>query len=905
MRTEAQRISPPLLCILIMLLLVISDLQSQETDPKNHAVSLRANQLPLITAVLDIANQANVSVTYSDQLVEDKIITCNFQGLPLNTALSVILENTGVAFKWVKKDRLVLLPIENIRFTLSGYILDAETQEALPFANISVKGLSIGTISTREGHFTLFNLPNASCELTVDYMGYASQTIAIDPASVSERLLIQLNSTVHLANAVNVSAENDKIIKISTTPSKLTISPQNVAILPFLGDKDIFRSLQLMPGVLSGNDGDAGLYIRGGLPTENLVQLDGITLYHLDHSLGFLSAFNNDAVKDVQVYKGGFPAKYGGRVSGVIDMTAKNGNLRKPAIQIGVNRLSASLLAETPLFGKGALMIAGRRSYTTHLLGTIYKRNIDALSPQLDTLVPTARLRADTSTFSNYYDLHGKFTLFPSENSLLSWSYYQGGDEGDLNQSTSVNGPFFVEALRLISNSTGRSNANWGNRGYSFKWAQQLTPRFNHVIVGAYSNYFTKEILDVYLRQSLVLLDSTGGIDSTLQSSTTNSDFNSKSNLIDRSLRSESIWLIHPDHKLEFGLEASSLNINNRSTSNSTFYSSILQGDSTRSETFSQKAQQSLMSAYLQDSWQLTERWHATIGLRSSYNLKLKKNFLEPRIAVNYNLNDNLILKSAFGEYHQFVFQVDDTLRRISQPITWDAADNSSFKPVESRHFVLGSQYSHEVFLIDLEFYHKQLDGLFADALIIGETPEGILNLHKGYSQGFDLLIQKKSGSLTGWLSYGYNQNRIRRTANGQMVTVPTLQEKPHNFKLVLNKQVKRWQLTTSWHYASGKPYTIPQFKTTVIDSNTTSTSLVPASNYDGLRLPASHRLDMAIMRFFKAKAVHGTISLSVVNVYNRKNIWLRFFDLSEGLIASGDVLSLGRTPTLSLELTF
>ena len=210
--------------------------------------------------------------------------------------------------------------------TISGIVKSAENEERLPFADVIIKGTSQGTSTNVDGYFALIDMPDSALTLQVLYVGYHPTEIEI-PAGTTDlnNLAIALQSGVILDEVV-VSGKSFKVMNATEGISTVQISPAQLALLPNVGEVDIFRSLQLLPGVSGSNESSSGLYVRGGTPDQNLVLLDGMTVYNVDHFFGFFSAFNADAVKDVQLYKGAFPAKYGGRLSSVVDLTGKTGS---------------------------------------------------------------------------------------------------------------------------------------------------------------------------------------------------------------------------------------------------------------------------------------------------------------------------------------------------------------------------------------------------------------------------------------------------------------------------------------------------------------------------------------------------------------------------------------------------
>ena len=333
---------------------------------------------------------------------------------------------------------------------LTGIVTNAKSGETLPAANVVVKGTSIGTATNVDGYFTLLNLPSKKFTLNVFYVGCHPLEMEIDLDKIDGRLNVEMQPSNIEIDEVYVSAKAYKMIKATEGVSATRVSPIDLKTLPSFGQVDVFRSLQLLPGISGTNESSSGLYVRGGTPDQNLVLLDGMTVYNVDHFFGFFSAFNADAIKDIQMFKGGYPAKYGGRISSVVDLTGKNGDPNNFHMSGGVNLLDAHASVEIPLWGKGSILLAGRRSYTDFIESSLYNNIYDMLSnnqseqetTQNTPIGPGGGFGGGRGGFGNFqqpqatttrptfyfYDLNGKITYRPTDKDNLSLSFYNGKD---------------------------------------------------------------------------------------------------------------------------------------------------------------------------------------------------------------------------------------------------------------------------------------------------------------------------------------------------------------------------------------------------------------------------------------------------------------------------------------------
>ena len=390
---------------------------------------------------------------------------------------------------------------------ISGIIVDMDNLEPLPYANVVLQGLNRGITSNSDGHFVLVDVPAEPCSLIVSYIGYRTARIGYDNSAPGRHLDIRLKMEALNFQGVDVIADEYQIIKSSGEEiSKVTLSPRQLALLPNMGEVDIFRSLQLLPGISSTGDGSSGINVRGGSSNQNMILLDGMNIYHVDHFFGMFSAFNADAIKDVQVYKGGFPAKYGGRLSSVIDMTGKNGDLTRRQFGLGANLMSTQLLYETPIIMGGSWLLSFRRSYSDFMSSPFFDKMYEFVTG--DDEVPTNNRRQVNPNNPNqneafqqqifptfyFYDLHNKVTFTPGNKDVISISMYGGRDflnESRETQNVRVRpggggfggggggGGFGGGGGQQTITRIDDNNTDWGNLAVSLRWNHRWTDRFS------------------------------------------------------------------------------------------------------------------------------------------------------------------------------------------------------------------------------------------------------------------------------------------------------------------------------------------------------------------------------------------------------------------------------------------
>ena len=779
---------------------------------------------------------------------------------------------------------------EQDRTTISGVVKDKESGETLPFANVFVKDTNIGTTTNADGFFTLFDIPSETSTIQVQYLGYKVETLVLTPEMVKGKITILLIPDNNQLDEVVVSNDSgQQIVKMNKSVSQISLSPKKLASIPNLGEKDIFRAIQLLPGVSGTNESSSGLYVRGGTPDQNLVLLDGFTVYHVDHFYGFFSAFNSGALKDIQLFKGGFPAEYGGRISSVLDLTGKTGNSNKLSLSAGLSLVSANATVEIPIGEKANLLIAGRRSYTDILKSGLYNSIFDLYNDSNQTNgnnLPNFNgfQQNQTQPSFYFYDLNTKFSYKPSDKDIISVSVYNGED--NLDSSRENQNTFGSGTEERTINSDIEDLLNWGNWGSSVRWARQWSDKLYTNVVGAYSNYFSqrKRINDI----SIQLADSTN---------TNKSGLVEDNNLKDFTLRIHNEYKVNSKHSLEFGGQL---------TMNEVEYNYILNDSIT---VIDQKDKGLLKTAYLQDKWTPTEKLNIVGGIRATHFDVTDQIYYEPRLSVSYKVNDKVKFKGAWGKYYQFVNRI------VREDVTQGSRDfwllaNKENSPISfSQHFILGTSYEVDDWLFDVEFFEKEMTGLTEFSLrfqsALGTDPNDQLFFEgTGISRGVDFLIQKKVGKYTGWLGY---------TLSEVVHTFPDLSNNPfyslndqrHEFKIVNVLKAGRWDLGATWVYGSGKPYTAPNGLYTITLLDGTETEYVSIGEKNGLRIDPYHRLDLSATYNFNLGSGKGEMGLSIFNLYNKTNTWYNEFEVLDNQVTETNVNYIGFTPSLFFNVSF
>ncbi|PWK80621.1 outer membrane receptor protein involved in Fe transport [Mucilaginibacter oryzae] len=813
--------------------------------------------------------------------------------------LALQAANTGLKAKEIEAPKA---KPKHFLINVNGRVIDQQTGESLPSASVKIRGTDLSTMTNSDGYFTLFRVPSDTSVVEVSYTGFQTDYFRLSSDKLNSPLICGLFPSLNSLNEVTITGKKSGVMNTdSRQVGVLQLSPANLDKLPTMGDKDILRAFQLMPGVAGTNESSSGAYVRGGTPDQNLVVLDGFTIYQVDHLYGFFSAFNASAVKDVQMYKGGFTSKYGGRLSSVTEINGKEGNKNETNIGTDLSLLSASGYLETPLSDKSTLLLAVRRSYQ----GPFYNKIFNQFN-QTSTTQGGGGGRpgggfggggfANQITPSSYfYDFDAKYTYTISQKDKVSWSLYTGTDKTDNSRDLGL--PSF-----LSSGSSGISITDYtkyGNLGSSIKWFRQWNKKLYSNNYITYSSYFN----DRNRSSSGFSQIDTNGISHTLSNGTLETN-----NLKDVGYKSEWEWTASNKYKLLFGGFASYKKIDYEYTQNDT------------SKLINQHNSAMLAGFYTELAIDPNNKFHIQPGLRASYFGPTTKPYFEPRLSASYNLSDQITLKGATGQFYQFENQV------IRQDVLggnrnfWVLSNNANIPVSQARHFILGASYENDGFLFSLEGYYKTLNGLtqytVQQTRPAGAGGGGFMNFNQnqtieekfyegtGRTRGIELLVQKKMGRYTGWISYTLGKAQNKFSAYGDNY-YDADQDVRHEFKSINMYHYQRWNFAATFLFSTGHPYTAPLSTYTVKTVDGNAITYINLSDKNAERLPAYHRLDLSasydLLKIDGRKV--GSIGFSLFNVYNHVNSWYREYQLQNNQVITTNVNYLGFTPNLTLSL--
>jgi ferric enterobactin receptor len=847
------------------------------------------NDVSLDKAFTRLMNKYNIDIDYNKERAKEIYITHLFEETSADEVIDILIReaNTKVRENFFSFDingpMSVRVSEENVGsqkkatitykkytgepqkkdFTLTGMIRDRNTGESLPFVNMITKNGRIVTQSNVDGYFTLVKVPTDTSLITLNYLGYKPLPIYLNPSMPTKDVIIEMEpSTLTTLQEIQVKGEKD-VLSATEKVSMLKLTPARIATLPNMGEKDMFRAFQLLPGISAANENAAGMYVRGGTPDQTLVLFDGFTVYNVDHLYGFFSAFNNNAIKDIQLYKGGFEAKYGGRLSAAAEITGKEGNRKRFSAGLDLSLLSANAYVETPIGDKFTVLVAARRSYQGliyNLVSSKFKTSTSSTNsvPTVGLGGGVGRFGSNSNTPSSYfYDLNSKITYHPNDKDIFTFSIYNGGD--------------------VVDNS----------RKNSLKWSRTFNNRLYGNSMVSYSNYYSQRNLTNQASRTL-----SDGTTSSFQAGTIENN-----SLNDFSFKSDYEWKLNNTNDLEFGTHLTHFNIIYNYSQNDTV--KIVNNNDFGNQ----------YTAYVQNRIKLGNRLSIVPGIRATFYSPTSKFYFEPRLSASFSLTEKIKLKAATGQYYQFTKRViREDLSNGSRDF-WVLANNSNIPVSSSQHYILGTSYETDHFLFDVEGYYKPLQDITEFTLrynTIGRQINASENYYigSGLAKGIDFLLQKKSGKYNGWIGYTLGETTHNISIYGTN-DYPASNNVTHEFKIVNMYKWRKWDFALTWIYASGRPYTSPQgaYQLTLPDGSTKN--YVTAGSKNAERLPDYHRIDASATYNFKWDVMKGSLGFSLFNLYNRSNVWYKTFDISSGTIASTDITYLNLTPNISFSLKY
>ncbi len=773
--------------------------------------------------------------------------------------------------------------------TISGYVEDASTGERIIGAAIYETNFSkYGTFTNEYGFFSL-TLPKGKYHLKVSYVGYKPLDTTLD-IEVSKQITFKLHSATELEQVVVTSYKNE--IQSSQT-GRIRVPLKQIKSLPVIfGEQDLLKALQLLPGVKGGVEGSSGIFVRGGSPDQNLILLDGVPVYSLSHMGGMFSIFTPEAIKEVTLYKSGFPARFGGRLSSVIDVRMKDGNMKKLTGSTSIGLISSKATIEGPIIkNKSSFIISFRRTYYD-LIARPFIRKLGSTNSEQNG--PNFYSKTNDKTDAGYffYDFYAKANYKINSKNRIYLSIYAGNDKLFVKNSTYNLSIEKSTSDTSIYNSSSKFTTAWGNQIVAFRWNRALTDKMFVNTTLTYSR-FSLGMRDDYFDYNY---------DSPSRSSVNSQGYNNYDLFVqDLALNNDFTFQPTDNHYVRFGVQG----IYHTFLPGELSYGVTDQYDSVKTSIDTAYGYQRLYApegaAYFEDNVKIGSKVRMNLGMRVSMFRIRGKTFhsIEPRISGSYKFSDKLSVKLSYAQMTQYLHLLPNNTFLLPLDMWLPATDKVI--PEFSQQIAGGVWWLLPNNLtVSLEGYYKKMQHLieykegkswfsfFEQQQSVVDSWENMVTQGSGYAYGADLLVRKDFGKLTGWLAYSLSWSMRRFDEINFGKPFPFKYDTRHDFSLALNyRQSERFDFGLVWVFTSGRPITLPlgqMFNPVNLYSDVTynylqngSYVVTPSGVYyyggrNQYRLPPYHRLDLSFN--FKKRKKHGirTWTFGVYNVYNHVN---------------------------------
>ena len=737
---------------------------------------------------------------------------------------------------------LALQVISQNKYTISGYVKDQSGEELIG-ATIYIPQLKTGSVTNVYGFYSI-TIPEGNYQLDYSYIGYKTETKEIN-LNKDISLPVSLSEDTKSIEEVIVTAErkNDNVVR--TEMSTVKLQAKEIKKIPALmGEVDVIKAIQLMPGIQSTGEGFSGFNVRGGSPDQNLILFDEATVYNASHLMGFFSVFNNDAIKDLKIYKGDIPAEYGGRLSSLLDIRMKEGNQKKLEATGGIGTISSRLTLEGPIIeDKWSVLVAGRRTYA-------------------DLFLLFSQDEAIRSNKLYFYDLNLKTNYRINDKNRIFVSGYFGRDVfkfGDL------------------------YGFNWGNLTFTARWnhlfSDQLFSNFSVI----YSDYDYK-----------------------MESGQGNNGFKWTSNLKDIKIKGDLTYYPNTRNTIKYGIEAIYHHFNPgfaRGTgSESAMYNSLKMPESNALEYAAYISNEHKITPKLTLNYGIRGSVFQNMGESTVYNFdenyekidsttykqwEIYNTFygLEPRLNLNYTINQRSSVKASYSRTKQYLHLASNST--AGSPLDVWLPSSPNIEPQLANQVAVGyfRNWLDDMLETSIEFYYKDMDNQidFKDHadLMLNPELEGEFRIGDAWSYGMELLIRKQEGRFTGWISYTLSKAERKFPDINKGKVYVSVYDKPHNISVVgMYELSPRWNVSATWVYATGAPVTFPSGKYTY------ENVAVPIyTERNGYRMPDYHRMDLSLTlksKYKPNKRFNSDLNLSIYNVYNRHNAWMIYFGEDE-----------------------
>jgi hypothetical protein len=804
----------------------------------NRKINLDKQNSTIVEVLDELEAKLDFTIGYSDSAINlSKTISVKCENKTLAQVLRNIFPSKLYQFKVLKKKLLIYKRPK--KYVVSGYISEKGSQEYLSNVSIYIPELNIGTTSNDDGFYSL-SIPEGKHQILISFVGYHHLKKNLNlTANVTINVNLELD-TQHLDEVI-ISSDQQLNKNEITQISSEKLLPSTLESIPvILGEKDVIKTLQLLPGVQSDNQSSSGFYIRGGAPDQNLVILDQATVYNSNHLFGIFSIFNGDVIRSLEIFKGGFPARFGGRLSSVLKIDTKNGNKEKLRGKVNIGLISSSLILEGPIINeRTSFVISGRRTYADVLL------------------LPFQSKEHKLSYF--FSDVNAKLHHIINDKNKMYWSAYFGEDKYK-EKDSNFDGRKSVQSTR------------WGNITSTLHWNHEFSNKLFLNTSLIFSNY------------NFSLKNNQEEVSNTSSSVKTNGGIN------DYGVKFDFNYYPNQDHQFKFGLMSTYHHFTPKEID--------IRDSNNNKIAITQKIKTLENGVYIEDDWRISDKISVCLGVRFSHFQHKSKSYFKPemRFSLAYRLHPTFTVKASYSKMNQYIHRLSNS--GLGPPIDLWISSTENLKPQLSEQFVFGlvKGFGTTSYTLTIEGYYKKMEDIITfkegGTFVSLKSPDEIITsigavdfvngitAGQGWAYGTEVLLRKKKGKLTGWLGYtlSWSQRQFDDLNKGKIFKDRL--DRRHDFSLVgIYKPSKKITISANWLFSSGINYTLsnivgisPENSFPIAnDSNENSIQFTTKKN--NFKGENTHRLDLGIQFHKITKRNRERIwGISGYNIYARKN---------------------------------
>lgn len=751
-------------------------------------------------------------------------------------------------------------------YTISGFVEDGTSGEKLIGANVYDVATLKGTTTNVYGFYSL-TLPAGEYTIATSFVGFEKREFTVDLKG-DTTIAMKMGGSLDLKE-FEITASQTENIQEQTQMSRIDVPVTTIQKIPaLLGERDVLKALQLLPGVQSGSEGTSGLYVRGGGPDQNLILLDGVPVYNASHLFGFFSVFNTDAINSVELIKGGFPAHYGGRLSSVIDIRMKEGNLNEFHGTGSVGIVASKLTLEGPIIkDKASFIISGRRTYIDLLARPIIKNQFK-------------KQGTDGVAGYYFYDLNGKVNYKITDKDRVYLSAYLGDD----NFYFDFTETYSLSEEQDITQGLG-AGLRWGNITTALRYNRVINQKLFMNLTGTYSRY-------------------NFNVGQTINSFSEPADpayaediaFNYESGIFDWSGRLDFDYIPSPNHYIKFGLG----DIYHTFVPGITVFDASIGNSDPIDTTFgATPVYAHEYFAYVEDDFKIGARIKMNLGVHFAGFKTGSNNYMsvQPRASARYLLNEFLSVKASYAQMQQYIHLL--TNASIGLPTDLWVPSTDIVKPEDSRQVAAGLAYTFKnKYEISLEGYYKTMTNLIeykegAGFFTTGTSWEDQITFGDGWSYGAELFLQKKVGKTAGWIGYtlSWTQRQFEDLNFGE--AFPYRYDRRHDISIVITQEInKQIDFAATWVYGTGNAVSLPISRYAAPDNGFFGNEIYNYGSRNSFRMAAYHRLDVGVNLHKERKHWERTWSFGAYNAYSRKNPFFLYFQDNFNLDENGNAVT-------------